>query len=241
MGGGANACTFNTTHPTDMNFRLCCIPILLLPVLSTAATPVDTARLIAQIDTQLTRGNQWVSGVLTDTTLFFLHPLPAFREVIRQHARAEKIALAARSEPGVPTHVEGNVLDSDGEPLANALVYLYQTDARGWYADTAVHISGQEGDRRHARLFGYVRTDANGFFAVETIRPQSYPGSALPQHIHCEVFAADGRVLITELLFKDDPMLTPEVSFWALNNHFTIAPNIGTAKRPYFSYQLALR
>jgi len=204
------------------------------------ANPVDTAQLIARIDSQLTRREKWISAVLTDTALMALHPLAGFREVIRKHAKPEQLRLAAPSEAGAPMHVECNVLDRNGDPAAGALVYLYQTDDRGWYSDTAAHISGPEGDRRHARLFGYLRTDANGFFSIETIRPASYPGSDLPQHIHCEIFTADGQVLITELLFRDDPMMTPETSFWALQNGFFIAPNNGPAKRPWFSYKITL-
>lgn len=203
--------------------------------------PTDTAQLIRRADQQLSKGEKWVSAVLTDTTLFFLHPVPAFREVIKKHAKAEKIRLTAPTEPGTPTRVEVNIVDAYDKPVAGALVYLYQTDARGWYADTAIHVSGTEGDRRHARLFAYLKTDVNGYFEVETIRPESYPGSDLPQHIHCEITTSDGKILVSELLFRDDPKLNADATASALRDGGFVTGNIGTAKRPVFAYQIRIR
>lgn len=189
----------------------------------------------------MSKGEKWVSAVLTDTSFMFLHPVPAFREVIKKHAKVEKVRLAALPEPGVPTRIEVNVVDGFDKPVTGALVYLYQTDARGWYSDTAAHVLTQEGDRRHARLFAYLKTDDNGYFEVETIRPESYPNSSLPRHIHCEIVAADGRQLITELLFRDDPKLEGEAMSRALREGFFVGRNIGTKGRPVFTYQVRLR
>lgn len=205
------------------------------------ASPGDTTKLIARIDAQLNSGEKWISAVLTDSSLMFLHPVPAFRELIKKYAKVEKIALTGPSEPGIPTRIEANVMDGTDKPVRDALVYLYQTDARGWYGDTGTHVPGEEGDRRHARLFGYLKTDSNGYFSLETIHPESYPDSSLPQHIHCEIVASDGNVLITELLFRDDPKLTFEAKAQALREGFFIAQNIGTAKRQSFVYQIRMR
>lgn len=208
---------------------------------SASYAPPDTAQLIARIDQQLSKGEKWVSAVLTDTALMFLHPVPAFREVIKKHAKVEKVRLTAPTEPGTPTRIEVNVVDGYDQPVRGALVYLYQTDARGWYADTAAHVLVREGDRRHARLFAYLKTDDNGYFEAETIRPASYPNSSLPQHIHCEITAPDGKILITELLFRDDPKLSGDAVSGALREGFFLARNIGTAKRPVFTYQIRMR
>ena len=215
--------------------------MVIRPAFPNSLPPQDTAQLIARVEEQLSKGEKWVSSVLTDTALMFLHPLPAFREVIRKYAKAEKVRLTAPSEPGIPTRIEVNVVDGFDRPVTGALVYLYQTDARGWYADTAAHVLVREGDRRHARLFAYLKTDGNGYFEAETIRPESYPNSELPQHIHCEITAPDGKILVTELLFRDDPKLSGEAVTRALREGFFLARNIGTAKRPVFTYQLRFR
>jgi hypothetical protein len=37
-----------------------------------------------------------------------------------------------------------------------------------WYASDAPRVSLNEGDMRHARLLGYVKTDKNGMFELHT-------------------------------------------------------------------------
>ena len=56
-------------------------------------------------------------------------------------------------------------------------------------------------------------TDAQGKptgVALSTIRPSGYPRTDLPAHVHIEVFVGAEMVLISEVLFADDPRLTPE-------------------------------
>jgi protocatechuate 3,4-dioxygenase beta subunit len=110
--------------------------------------------------------------------------------------------------------VRGAVADTAGRPVAGALVYAYHTSAKGWYSDRAPHFTnddGKGGDSRHARLFGYVRTDAQGRFVLRTIRPGGYPRSELPEHVHWHA-SLDGKPIGSgELCFADDPRLTPEM------------------------------
>jgi protocatechuate 3,4-dioxygenase beta subunit len=94
--------------------------------------------------------------------------------------------------------------------VKNAVVYAYHTSAQGWYSDRAAHIEAHEGDRKHARLFGYLTTDDEGKFELQTIRPAGYPDTDLPAHIHVEVEPAEKEAgtLVTEIQFDDDPRLT---------------------------------
>lgn len=89
----------------------------------------------------------------------------------------------------------GTVKDNIGKPVTGALVYLYHTDCRGWYAADAPHVLQYEGDMRHARLFGDVKTDKEGKFELHTIKPAGYPKSDLPAHIHVHVTAQGYRSL----------------------------------------------
>jgi protocatechuate 3,4-dioxygenase beta subunit len=165
-----------------------------------------------------------VSDVLSDPALMSLHPWPRFRSAIRQHATGHRALIAGPREPGTPLVLAGQVLDRGGRPAGRVKVYAYQTSARGWYSDRAPHVSGVEGDRRHARLFGYVTTDDAGRFELRTVRPEGYPESDLPAHIHLEVFAGGGPALITEVQFDDDPRLTPRMRSRSRSEGSVIAP-----------------
>lgn len=152
-----------------------------------------------------------VSEILADATYMPAHPWPRFRSAIRQHAKIGPLTLVSVSEPGEPLHVRGVVKDGQGKPLPGALLYVYQTSAKGWYAGAAAHVSGNSGDQRHARLFGYLKTDAAGRYEVRTIRPAGYPDSNLPAHIHVEIRSENPpRSRVTEICFDDDPRQTPE-------------------------------
>jgi protocatechuate 3,4-dioxygenase beta subunit len=151
------------------------------------------------------------AGELLATAEFApLHELTAFRALVKAAARAEELRLSLADEPGKPLTVIGTVANKQGHPVADALVYAYHTSAKGWYSDRAPHFSGDSADFGHARLFGYVRTDAEGRFVLRTIRPGGYPRSTLPEHIHVEVFVGDASVLVSEVLFDDDARLVGE-------------------------------
>jgi protocatechuate 3,4-dioxygenase beta subunit len=141
-----------------------------------------------------------------------LRELKPFRELVREYAPRGEVRIPPPGEPGTALTVRGSVQDRHGKAVADALVYAYHTSSKGWYSDRAPHfISEGGGDMAHARLFGYVRTGADGTFVLRTIRPAGYPRSDLPEHIHLHIVCADQEVLVTEMLFEDDARLTASV------------------------------
>ena len=121
-------------------------------------------------------------------------------------------------------------------------LYMFITDNKGWYSDTAGHVSGMGGDRGHARLFGYFKTNNDGTFEFHTIHPQGYPNSNLPQHIHLEVFSNTGQALIvTELLFSEDPRLNSSIRERMSNEGAVISSNTGTQNAPVYNYEIKTR
>ena len=162
-------------------------------------------------------------AILANPRYLSLHHETRFRELIRQHATSRSV-LVTPQEPGTPLQVIGIVKDEAGKPTAGALVYVYHTDHRGWYDAEKPHVGGQAGDARHARLFAYLKTDAQGRYEFRTIRPAGYPRSTLPQHIHYEVKASGYQTIVTELLFEGDPRLTPEMRTMAQRSRFIISP-----------------
>jgi protocatechuate 3,4-dioxygenase beta subunit len=111
--------------------------------------------------------------------------------------------VAPSQEPGVPLHVSGVVVDSNGAPVPDASLYVYQTDAEGYYGVKP------ESDNRNPRLKVFLRSDARGAWAFDTIRPGSYPGSTAPAHIHFQVSAPGHAAKIFEIVFEGDPFVTP--------------------------------
>ena len=113
---------------------------------------------------------------------------------------AAQASIAPVGEPGEPLQIDGVVSDRNGKPAAGIIIYAYQTDARGHYP---------RAETRHGRLRGWARSDAEGRFRFDTIRPASYPETDIPQHVHLHVIEPGrGTYYIDDLVFSDDPLLT---------------------------------
>ena len=111
--------------------------------------------------------------------------------------------IAVPSEPGTRLVVTGQVFAPDGTtPAPNVIVYAYQTDSTGQYHNDAASI---------ARLHGWAKTDAQGRFEFQTIRPGAYPGRTVAAHIHFHIYSGGYPLQWTEdLMFADDPLLRTE-------------------------------
>ncbi|MBI3447395.1 MAG: hypothetical protein HY049_00535 [Acidobacteria bacterium] len=146
---------------------------------------------------------------LADPHYMPAHEYPRFRQAIKDHAKPGKLTIVVPDEPGETLTVIATVESASGSPVKDALVYVYQTSAKGWYSDRAPHYAANSGDQKHARLFGYLKTDERGAFELRTIHPQGYPKSDLPAHIHVEITPPGGGApTITEIRFDDDPRMT---------------------------------
>lgn len=139
-------------------------------------------------------------------------PLAQDREFIAALERAQRgrpatltssARIAPASEPGSPMVLKGRAVDEDGKtPLAGAIVFAYQTDRDGHY--------DRPGAGAHSwRLKGWARTDADGRFEFATIRPGAYPSRNTAEHIHLNIFLADGRRYWADgVEFDDDPLVS---------------------------------
>jgi protocatechuate 3,4-dioxygenase beta subunit len=106
--------------------------------------------------------------------------------------------------------VHGRVLDSDGRPVRDSLIEVWQANAAGRYAHTA--------DDHPAPLdpnftgTGRVLTDATGAYRLVTIKPGPYPwrnhqNAWRPAHIHFSLFGdAFPQRLVTQMYFPGDPL-----------------------------------
>jgi catechol 1,2-dioxygenase len=150
----------------------------------------------------------------TDTTVFG----PFYIKGMPERAYGENMAFT----PGSPVVVHGQVRTTDGVPIANAVLDVWQTAENGMY-------SGQDTAQPLGNLRGRYRTDAEGRYAITTILPVSYPiptdgpvGRMLdatgrhpwrPAHLHFMIDAPGYRRLVTHIFDKDDEYLESDAVF----------------------------
>jgi len=101
--------------------------------------------------------------------------------------------ISSLVQPGLQGTVltlTGQVLDQGGQPVAHALLDVWQADAGGAYDNTGYTLRGHQ------------YTDANGSYTVTTVVPGLYPGRT--RHIHVKVQAPSSSVLTTQLFFPGE-------------------------------------
>ena len=113
--------------------------------------------------------------------------------------------------------VHGRLLDSDGRPVPNALLEVWQANSGGryrhvvdqWPAPLDPHFGG----------LGRTVTDGEGHYRFTTIKPGAYPwknhlNAWRPAHIHFSVFGrAFSQRLVTQMYFPDDPLFFQDPIF----------------------------
>ncbi|HET8743429.1 MAG TPA: protocatechuate 3,4-dioxygenase subunit beta [Gaiella sp.] len=118
--------------------------------------------------------------------------------------------------------VSGRLLDSDGRPIRNQLVEIWQANAAGRY----VHKVDQHPAPLDPNFTGAGRclTDDEGRYRFVTIRPGSYPwqnhdNAWRPAHIHFSVFGrAFTHRLVTQMYFPDDPLFDQDPIFQSVRD-----------------------
>lgn len=110
------------------------------------------------------------------------------------------IIVAGRDEPGDRLVVTGRTLDGTSA-VPGVSIYVFHTDVEGRYAR---NISNPEAEL-NPRLHGLLRTDEQGRYRYETIRPGSYNNNAA--HVHYVVTAPGYKPRLLDLWFDDDPIL----------------------------------
>ena len=106
--------------------------------------------------------------------------------------------------------VSGRVMDSDGRPVPNSLIEIWQANAAGRYS----HVKDNHPAPLDPNFSGAGRalTDADGFYRFVTIKPGAYPwrnheNAWRPAHIHFSLFGpAFVTRLISQMYFPGDPL-----------------------------------
>jgi protocatechuate 3,4-dioxygenase beta subunit len=134
--------------------------------------------------------------------------------------------------------VHGRVRDSDGRPVPDTLVEVWQANAGGRY----LHRWDQHESPLDPHFSGVGRalTDSLGRYRFVTIKPGAYPwrnhdNAWRPAHIHFSVFGrAFTQRLVTQMYFPDDPLFpydpiynsVPEAARHRLVSRFDLAATV---------------
>jgi len=101
--------------------------------------------------------------------------------------------LRSPGDPGMPLMVRGQVFNTRGDSLPNAVIEVWQADHLGHY--------DLDGYRYRAQL----PVDAAGAYQFDSVLPGHYPDRVC-QRIHYLVLAPGYKPLITQLYFATDPV-----------------------------------
>ena len=96
----------------------------------------------------------------------------------------------------------GRVLGTDGRPVSEAQVEIWQCDAHGRYLHPA--DTGKRPRDSAFQGYGRMTSSADGAYRFRTIRPVAYPGRT--PHIHFAVSPPGGRRLITQMYIAGEPL-----------------------------------
>ncbi len=102
------------------------------------------------------------------------------------------LTLWRDGDAGERLEIRGRVMDARGNPVEGAEVRVRQADGTGTYT---------------AAYQGAMITNARGEYVLRTARPGNY---GRPQHIHVSASHPGAGYAYTEILFKGDPLLSPE-------------------------------
>ncbi|MGV6827438.1 MAG: dioxygenase family protein [bacterium] len=108
---------------------------------------------------------------------------------------------------GQAVWIEGRVIDTDGNPVEDATVDLWQANAAGKYRHP--HDNSTAPLDPNFQGWAIVQSGKNGSFKVKTIIPGAYPVSnswTRPPHIHFKISRRGYEELTTQMYFPDQPL-----------------------------------
>ena len=116
------------------------------------------------------------------------------------------MTITNEKEAGNKLIISGTIFKADGiTPYPGIILYAYHTDSKGYYSKNGKETGVQ---KWHGRLHGWCKTDNNGYYSIQTIRPARYPDNTMPAHIHAAIKTGSGQMYwITDFVFKDDNLV----------------------------------
>lgn len=123
---------------------------------------------------------------------------------------------------GEPCFMQGRVLSTTGELLAEAHIEIWQADDHGFY-----DVQSRDSEKVYGR--GHLFSDNNGNYSFWSVRPEAYPipedgpvGELLhaanrspmrPAHVHFMIIKPGYKTLITHVFKEHDQFLNSDAVF----------------------------
>ena len=130
-------------------------------------------------------------------------------------------SIVRSRSPGDPVFVNAWVRDTEGRPVPDAEVDIWQASAEGFYEN-------QDSGQADMNLRGKFMTDAQGHIAFSSVKPAGYPiplsgpvGALLraqgrhnmrPAHIHFLIHKPGFKTQFSQVYSSDDPNLDTDVT-----------------------------
>jgi catechol 1,2-dioxygenase len=124
--------------------------------------------------------------------------------------------------PGPRLHFRGWVKDMQGRPVEGAEIDIWQSSPKGLYEN-------QDPGQADMNLRGVIRTDADGSFSFESVKPAGYPvptegptGALLraqarhnyrPAHVHVLIYKPGFKTITSQVYDPEDPNLETDSQF----------------------------
>ena len=113
--------------------------------------------------------------------------------------------IAPENQSGTPLAIFGLVTSPEGKPEGGVLVHAYHTDELGLELGDADH------PRSTWKYQRWVRTDEDGQFHLQTIRPLPERGGKSGAHVHFTLVSDKyGRQRAPTAFLGDDPLVTDD-------------------------------
>ncbi|GEM_PF-581604 len=119
--------------------------------------------------------------------------------------------IADDSIEGERLILEGTIYETDGKtPAKNVIVYAYHTNNQGDYEKKGNETGN---GLRHGYLRAWAKTNEQGKYKFNSIKPAPYPNHTEPAHVHLTLMREDFKEYwINATWFKGDRIITKEMT-----------------------------
>ncbi len=147
----------------------------------------------------------WGQSLLAPTPAEVEGPFYPVADQADKDANMTRIAGRTGKAKGEAIIVAGTITDISGNPVADAVIDVWQANAAGRYNHPRdLNPAPQDPDFQG---WAVIRSDADGYYRFRTVKPGAYPATETwmrPPHIHFKISGKGFRTLITQMYFPNE-------------------------------------